>query len=176
MKNASAMAFTHQKINMTPAINLLKKKKIQHTVLKYQHDPAAASYGLEATEKLGLDPVTVFKTLVVELDKQQWAVCILPVTEKLSMKAAAKAAGAKKAGMAKPEDVERMTGYILGGVSPLGQKKRLPTFIHDSAQSLTIMHVSAGRRGLEVALSPSDLSLSTQARFAPLIVTDGSEQ
>lgn len=158
---------------MTPAIQLLKKKKIPHKILKYQHDPTAASYGLEATEKLGLDPLTVFKTLVVELDKQQWAVCIIPVEEKLSMKAVAKAAGAKKAAMAKPDDVERMTGYILGGVSPLGQKKRLPTLLHQSAESLPIIHVSAGRRGLEVALSPQALCGCAQCKVAVLIVNDG---
>lgn len=156
---------------MTPAINLLKKKKVTHQVLKYEHDPAAPSYGLEACEKLHLDPVTVFKTLVAETDKQQWVVCIIPVEDKLSMKAVAKAAGAKKAAMAAPADVERTTGYILGGVSPLGQKKRLPVFIHHSAQNLEKMHVSAGRRGLEVGLKPSDLSVLTAATFHPLTVS-----
>ncbi len=175
MKPMTYGVYQPNKRQMTPAINLLKKNKTPHSILKYQHDPAAPSYGLEATEKLGLNPATVFKTLVVELDKQQWAVCILPVAEKLSMKAAAKAAGAKKAGMAKPQDVERMTGYILGGVSPLGQKKRLPTFIHYSATALETMHVSAGRRGLEVALTPADLSRATGGHFAPLTVTEGGE-
>ena len=151
---------------MTPAINLLKKKKINHEVLQYTHSPDAPSYGLEACEKLGLEPAHVFKTLVVEVDNGALMVALVPVTSTLNLKALAKAAGAKKAAMASAEDVQRSSGYILGGVSPLGQKKHLPTFIDSSALTLTAMFVSAGRRGLEVKLSPKDLGALTRATFA----------
>lgn len=115
-----------QPIAMTPAINLLRQQKITHQVHEYSHDPGAASYGLEAAEKLGLDPQQVFKTLVVQIDGKSLAVAIIPVAAKLGMKQIAKATGGKKAEMADPAAVERSTGYVLGGVSPLGQKRRLP--------------------------------------------------
>lgn len=154
---------------MTPAITLLKKRKITHQVLKYTHEPDAPSYGLEAIEKLGLEAGTVFKTLIVELDSKELVVGLVPVNNKLNIKAIAKAAGAKKATMASPERVERSSGYILGGVSPLGQKKTLRTFIDESAASLPAMHVSAGRRGLEIQITPTDLQQLTRAQFAPLV-------
>ena len=120
---------------MTPAINAARKAKIAHQVHQYDHDPGAASYGLEAAEKLGLPENRVFKTLVVAVNKNELVVGVLPVSSMLNMKALAKAVGAKKAAMAKPADVERVTGYVLGGVSPLGQKKRLNTII-DVADNL----------------------------------------
>lgn len=155
---------------MTPAINAAKKAKVIHEVLEYQHDPAAESYGEEAAQALGLNPAQVFKTLLVSLSghKSTLAVAVLPVTHKLSLKAIAKAVGAKKAEMADPKLAERTTGYIVGGISPIGQKKALPTVIDDSARSLARMHVSAGRRGLEIALAPADLAALTRAVFAPL--------
>lgn len=155
---------------MTPAINAAKKAKVTHEVLEYQHDPAAESYGEEAAQALGLNPAQVFKTLLVSLSghKSTLAVAVLPVTHKLSLKAIAKAVGAKKAEMADPKLAERTTGYIVGGISPIGQKKALPTVIDDSARSLERMHVSAGRRGLEIALAPADLATLTRAVFAPL--------
>ncbi|MBU2978956.1 Cys-tRNA(Pro) deacylase [Alteromonas sp. C1M14] len=154
---------------MTPAILLLKKHKIVHEVLKYHHDGDAPSYGLEASDKLGLDANTVFKTLIAELDTKELVVGLVPVSDKLNTKALAKAAGVKKAAMANPERVERSSGYVLGGVSPLGQKKALRTFIHDSAESLPAIHVSAGRRGLEIKLAPTDLQRLTRAQFSPLV-------
>lgn len=153
---------------MTPAIELAKQRGIAHQVHQYQHDPAAASYGLEAAEKLGLLPPQVFKTLVLSLDAKQLAVAILPVNQLLSMKQLAKALGAKKADMANAADVMRSTGYILGGVSPLGQKKLLPTVIDSSAQQFATIYVSAGRRGLEIELSAADLRQLLNAQFAPL--------
>ncbi|PKM20509.1 MAG: Cys-tRNA(Pro) deacylase [Gammaproteobacteria bacterium HGW-Gammaproteobacteria-15] len=153
---------------MTPAIELVKQRGIAHQVHQYQHDPAAASYGLEAAEKLGLLPQQVFKTLVLSLDAKQLAVAILPVNQLLSMKQLAKALGAKKADMANAADVMRSTGYVLGGVSPLGQKKLLPTVIDSSAQQFATIYVSAGRRGLEIELSTADLCLLLNAQFAPL--------
>lgn len=153
---------------MTPGINAAKKAKISHRIHEYQHDPASESFGTEAAEKMGVDPARVFKTLVVAIDGKDLAVGVVPVTSMLSMKLAAKAAGGKKAVMADKQDVQRSTGYVLGGVSPLGQKKRLKTFIDDSARSFDTIFVSAGRRGLEIELSPEDLAKLTAARFVPL--------
>ncbi len=153
---------------MTPAIKLLQNAKTTFKTHEYTHDPATESYGLEAAEKMGVDAAQVFKTLVVMLDAKDYAVGVIPVSDMLSMKQIAKAAGAKKAAMADKSDVERITGYVLGGVSPLGQKKRLKTFIHNSAQELATVFFSAGRRGLEIEMSPQDLKNQTQGQFADL--------
>jgi Cys-tRNA(Pro)/Cys-tRNA(Cys) deacylase len=153
---------------MTPAIELAKKQQISYQVHQYQHDASAASYGLEAAEKLALNPAQVFKTLVVQLDGKQLAVAVLPVSQQLNMKLMAKALGAKKADMANAQDVMRSSGYVLGGVSPLGQKKRLPTVIDSSAQQFATIYVSAGRRGLEIELSATDLCQLLSGKFAPL--------
>ena len=151
---------------MTPAIRTLEKNKVAHQVHKYSHDPASEAYGPEAAEKLGVPEARVFKTLVVSLGPRQLATAILPVSSKLSMKLIAKAAGAKKAAMADPHEVQRSTGYVLGGVSPLGQKRRLPTVIDSSAGSFSTIYVSAGRRGLQIELSPDDLRRLTGGTFA----------
>ena len=153
---------------MTPGIELARKAKVSHKVHEYSHDSSSDSYGLEAAEKLGIPPGQVFKTLVVSLDKRELAVGVVPVSSMLSMKQIARAAGAKKAAMATPEEVERSTGYVLGGVSPLGQKKQLKTFIDASAEHHTTIFVSAGRRGLEIELDPNDLAQLLQGRFAQL--------
>lgn len=153
---------------MTPAIDLAKKQGIRYQVHQYQHDAAAASYGLEAVEKLNLNPEQVFKTLVVQLDNKQLAVAVLPVSNQLSMKNIAKALGAKKAEMANAQDVMRSTGYVLGGVSPLGQKKLLPTVIDSSAQQFNSIFISAGKRGLEIELAATDLAQLLSASFAAL--------
>lgn len=153
---------------MTPAIELLKKSQVPHEVLSYHHDPKAASYGLEAAEKLGLAPATVFKTLLAASEKQELLVAIVPVAGTLDLKALAQAAGVKKLEMAKPDQAQRSTGYLVGGISPLGQKKRLRTFIDESAAQLPSIHVSAGRRGLEVALAPADLARLLDAPFVPI--------
>ncbi|KXS51169.1 MAG: ybaK/ebsC protein [Marinobacter sp. T13-3] len=153
---------------MTPGINLAKKQKIAHTVHEYTHDPDSESYGQEAADKLGVPASRVFKTLVVSLDNKTLAVAVLPVSGMLSMKQIARAAGAKKATMAAPADVERATGYVLGGVSPLGQKKRLKTIIDVSAADYDTVYISAGRRGLEIELSPDDLKSLTNAVLAEI--------
>lgn len=153
---------------MTPAIELLKKSQVPHEVLSYHHEPKAASYGLEAAEKLGLAPAMVFKTLLAASEKQELLVAIVPVAGTLDLKALAQAAGVKKLEMAKPDQAQRSTGYLVGGISPLGQKKRLRTFIDDSAAALPSIHVSAGRRGLEVALAPADLARLLEAPFVSI--------
>ena len=153
---------------MTPAIDLLVKHKIAHQVHEYQHDPSCQAYGIEAAEKIGVAPELVFKTLVVKLDGKQLAVAIIPVAEKLSMKLIAKAVKAKKAVMAEAMEVQRSSGYVLGGVSPLGQKRQLPTVIDQSAATLAKMFVSGGRRGLDIELAPDDIKLLLKSQFAPI--------
>lgn len=153
---------------MTPGIKLAEKKKIAHTVHEYVHDPASDSYGIEAAEKLGVAEARVFKTLVIRLDNHELAVGVVPVSSQLSMKRIAKALGAKKAAMASPAEVQRATGYVLGGVSPLGQKKRLMTVIDASARTFPTIYVSAGRRGLEIELKPDDLGQLLEANFADI--------
>ena len=153
---------------MTPAIDLLKKAKAEHRIHSYEHDPKSASYGLEAAEKLGLDPQRVFKTLLACSEKNELLVAVVPVIGSLDLKALAHAAGAKKADMADPQAAQRATGYLVGGISPLGQKKRLRTFIDQSAQAYPTIHVSAGRRGLEVELAAQVLAEQTGARFAAI--------
>jgi len=151
---------------MTPATQQLKQKKIPFEVLQYDHDANATSFGLEAVEKLSLEAQQVFKTLVVCCDTDQLAVAIVPVNLKLNLKAIAKELKVKKVKMADAKRVEATTGYVLGGVSPLGQKKRLPTVIDSSAETLELMYVSGGKRGLEIALAPKDLKKLSQASFA----------
>ncbi len=154
---------------MTPAIDLLKKANIKHTIHEYQHEASAQAYGIEAATKLNLDTRLVFKTLVAKLDSGKLVVAIIPVEEKLNMKALAKVAGVKKAAMASSQEVERSTGYVLGGVSPLGQKRPLLTYIDTSAEQLDQLYVSGGKRGLDIELTPSALLKLTRAQFAPLI-------
>lgn len=153
---------------MTPAINALEKAGIAYELLEYHHDTDNRHFGEEAVEQLGLDASLVFKTLVVESEKQQLAVAIIPVDTTLDLKQVAKQLKTKKVKMANPSTVERQTGYVLGGVSPVGQKKSLPTLIDQSAERLPALHVSAGRRGLEVKLSPTDLKVLLQASYAPI--------
>ncbi|MCH8507011.1 MAG: Cys-tRNA(Pro) deacylase [Ectothiorhodospiraceae bacterium] len=152
----------------TPAVRAGVQAGVPHQVLEDRHDPAAEAYGLEAAEALGLAPETVFKTLLATVDGKP-QVALVPVTAQLSLKALARAAGGKKAEMAKPDQAQRLTGYVVGGISPLAQKRRLPTWIDISGQELTWIHVSAGRRGLELALSPVALAELCQARFVPLL-------
>ncbi len=153
---------------MTPAVNIAKKAKISYTLHSYTHDPASASYGEEASEKFGIPADRVFKTLVAQIDSRELVVAVIPVSSMLSMKQIAKASGGKKAEMAKGTDVERSSGYILGGVSPLGQKKRLRTFIDETAENFPTIYVSAGRRGLEIELSSNDLANITDGEVVAL--------
>lgn len=150
---------------MTPAIENVKKANIRFNIHEYHHDPASNSYGEEAAVKLGVDSLSVFKTLVVALDDKSLAVAVLPVSTQLNLKRFAKAAGIKKVTMADKKVVERTTGYLLGGVSPIGQKKKLKTIIDSSATDFETIYISAGRRGLELELSPNDLCLLTDGKF-----------
>lgn len=160
---------------MTPAINLAKKLKLNYEVHEYAHDSQAASYGLEAAQKLGVAAEQVFKTLVITTDTDKLAVAILPVEHSLSFKKMAKALSlstllsCKKVQMADPKVVERSSGYVLGGVSPLGQKKILPTIIDSSAQNYSTIYVSAGRRGLEIELSARSLAETLNAVFVDIV-------
>ena len=135
----------------TPATVAAERAGIVFTVHEYVHDPKAASYGLEAAEKLGLDPARVFKTLVADVDGKL-TVAIVPVGAQLDLKALG-----KRVTMADVRLAERTTGYVTGGISPLGQRKRLPTVLDESALVFETIHVSAGRRGLEIELAPTDL-------------------
>ncbi|WP_017444495.1 Cys-tRNA(Pro) deacylase [Gayadomonas joobiniege] len=142
---------------MTPAVNLLKKLKIDFNLHEYIHDEKATSYGLEAAEKLAVPAQKVFKTLLVCNEKQQLFVAIVPVCQQLNLKLAAKAAGCKKMQMADKAIAEKTTGYILGGVSPFAQKKKLATLVDISAMAHNSIFVSGGKRGLEIELAPQNL-------------------
>lgn len=150
----------------TPATALLTKGGVAHVLHAYEHGSGQA-YGPEAADKLGLDPGRVFKTLVAEVDGTL-TVAVVPVTASLDLKALAAAVGGKRARMAEVAAAERVTGYVAGGISPLGQRRRLPTVIDATAQELATMFCSAGRRGLEMELAPQDLARLTNASFAPI--------
>ncbi|MEU1088500.1 Cys-tRNA(Pro) deacylase [Streptomyces sp. NPDC005576] len=151
----------------TPATVALTAAGAAFTVHSYEHDPAAPSYGEEAAEALGVSPDRVFKTLVADVDGEL-TVAVVPVAGSLDLKALASAVGGKRAAMADPAAAERTTGYVRGGISPLGQRKRLRTVLDDTAGSHPTICVSAGRRGLEVELAAADLARLTGAVFAPI--------
>jgi len=151
----------------TPATAVLNAAGVPFVLHPYSHDPAAASYGAEAAEVLGMDPARVFKTLMVEVEGRL-AVGVVPVSGNLDLKAFAAALGAKKASMADPAAAERRTGYVLGGISPLGQRQSSPTVVDSSAVGLERMLVSGGRRGLDIELAPADLIRLTSAVTAPI--------
>ena len=155
----------------TPATVAAERAGIRFTVHEYVHDPRAASYGLEAADALGVAPERVLKTLLAAVDGRL-VVAIVPVAAQLDLKAVAVAAGGRKAELAKPVDAERSTGYVVGGISPLGQKKRLPTFVDASAEAFETVHVSAGRRGLEIELAPAALVALTAATVAAIARRD----
>ncbi|MGW1881793.1 Cys-tRNA(Pro) deacylase [Streptomyces sp. NPDC001970] len=151
----------------TPATVALTAAGTDFAVHAYEHDPASASYGEEAAEALGVSPERVFKTLVADVDGEL-TVAVVPVAGQLDLKALAAAVGGKRAVMADPAAAERTTGYVRGGISPLGQRKRLRTVLDASASAHPTICVSAGRRGLEVELAPADLAMLTNAVLAPI--------
>jgi Cys-tRNA(Pro)/Cys-tRNA(Cys) deacylase len=151
----------------TPAIAALTRAKVPFTLHPYHHDPATTAFGDEVVTALGWDPQRVFKTLVASVDGAL-VVGIVPVAAQLDLKALAAAAGGKKASMAKVTDAERSSGYVAGGISPLGQRKALPTVIDSSAERFETIMVSAGKRGLQVEIAPTDLIAQCRAKVAAI--------
>ena len=153
---------------MTPATKLLDKAGVSYQLHRYTHDPQAESYGTEAADKLGLAHGRVYKTLLATTENGELLVAVVPVTDKLNHTALATAAKVKKTAMADPGAAQRSTGYLVGGISPLGQKKRLRTFIDASATNWPTVYISGGRRGLEIELSADDLRQHTSAHLCEL--------
>jgi Cys-tRNA(Pro)/Cys-tRNA(Cys) deacylase len=151
---------------MTPAIRLLKREGVAFTEHPYDHDPAAESFGEEAAQKLGIDPGRVYKTLVCQAEGVGLLLVLVPAAARLDLKKLAKALGVKKADLADPGVAERTTGYVLGGISPLGGRKALPVLVDESITGHETVFVSAGRRGLQVELAPADLVRLTNASAA----------
>jgi Cys-tRNA(Pro)/Cys-tRNA(Cys) deacylase len=151
----------------TPATQLLKSAGIEFIEHEYSHDPNSTSFGLEAAEKLGVDPNRVFKTLIANVD-ETFSVAIVPVSQQVSLKSLSRALGAKRASMADPAQAARLTGYVVGGISPLGQKRLLTTVIDESAKQFETILVSGGRRGFDIELSPNDLAELLSAVFAEI--------
>ncbi|MFW6092014.1 MAG: Cys-tRNA(Pro) deacylase [Actinomycetota bacterium] len=149
----------------TPATTVLAKAGVPHALHPYEHRPTARSYGIEAAEALGVEPERVFKTLLADVDGDL-VVAIVPVCGSLDLKAVASAHGGKRAGMAASAAAERATGYVVGGISPFGQRKRLPTIVDVTAMEHETVYVSAGKRGLDIELSPADLVRLTGAKTA----------
>lgn len=151
----------------TPAIALLVQQKIAHRVHSYTHDPRSSSYGAEAAEALDVEAQRCFKTLIVQVETGL-GVAVVPVSGSLDLKAVGVRLGGKRAALADPAVAERTTGYVLGGISPLGQRRQLPTVVDATAAGYETIFVSAGRRGLEIELAPADLVRLTGATIAPI--------
>lgn len=153
---------------MTPAINLLKKNKCDFKIHKYEHDTDCTNFGDEAVEKLGLDANQVYKTLLVELTPKELVVCVLPVANQLSLKEVATIFSVKKAEMASKDEAQKVTGYLLGGISPLGQKKLLRTVLDESTKSFETIFISGGKRGLDIEVKPKDLEVLLKAKIGKI--------
>jgi Cys-tRNA(Pro)/Cys-tRNA(Cys) deacylase len=140
---------------LTPAINELKKNKIPFTIHKYKHDPKVTNYGLEASEKLNIDANMVYKTLLAQLNTKELIVAIIPVNKSLNLKEVASFFKVKSAVLANKDEAQKVTGYLLGGISAFGQKKRLRTILDLSAKSFETIYISGGKRGLDLQLDPN---------------------
>ena len=151
----------------TPATKLLTSAGVDFVEHEYDHDPKSASFGLEAAEKLGVNPSRVFKTLIANAD-ETYVVAIVPVSKQVSLKSLSRTLGAKRATMADPAQAARLTGYVVGGISPLGQKRLLPTVIDVTASNFETILVSGGRRGFDIELAPKDLAQLLSAVFAEI--------
>jgi Cys-tRNA(Pro)/Cys-tRNA(Cys) deacylase len=151
----------------TPATALLTKAKVPFTLHPYDHDPRSQAYGEEAAEALGVDPARIFKTLIAAVEGRL-ACAVVPVAARLDLKAFASALGGKRAELADPAAAARATGYVVGGISPLGQRSRLKVVVDASAEQFDTVYVSAGKRGLQVQLSPGDLVRAAGAVLAPI--------
>jgi Cys-tRNA(Pro)/Cys-tRNA(Cys) deacylase len=158
---------TRRDASGTPATVALTAAGVSFSQHTYEHDPTARSFGLEAAQVLGLPPEQVFKTLLVDTGTAL-AVAVVPVAGRLDLKAMAAALGAKRVTMADPVAAQRSSGYVLGGISPIGQKRALPTVVDESAELFDVVYVSGGRRGLDLGLSPADLVLVTGAVLADI--------
>lgn len=161
------MTVARQNRTVTPAINELEAAGVAFTVHEYERGESLHDFGIEAAEKLGLDPDQVFKTLLVTVDGGQ-AVAIVPVSGKVGLKAVGKALGTKRVEMCDPVIAERITGYVRGGISPFGQKKRLPTVIDELAMLFDTIYVSGGKRGLDLGVAPDDLVRLLDATVADI--------
>ncbi|MGQ9366697.1 Cys-tRNA(Pro) deacylase [Azospirillum sp. ST 5-10] len=153
---------------VTPAVNAAKAAGVRFRLLEYDYDPSADAIGLHAAAALGLDPAVVYKTLIAQVDGRALVCAVIPVAARLDLKALAARAGGKKADLADAAAAERSTGYLVGGISPLGQRKALPTFLDAGAEALAEIVVNGGRRGLQIALAPADLARIARATVAPL--------
>lgn len=151
----------------TPATVALTSAGVEYTVHAYDHDPSHPSYGEEAAEAMGVSPERVFKTLIADVDGRL-TVAVVPVAGSLDLKALAAAVGGKRAAMADPKAAERATGYVVGGISPLGQKTAHPTVIDETAELFDTVYVSGGRRGMDIGLAPADLIALTKATVADI--------
>ena len=156
----------------TPATATLTRLKIAFTLHPYEHDPRAEAFGDEAAAALGVEPTRIFKTLIATVDGA--LTCgVVPVAARLDLKALALAVGGKRGALAEPAAAARATGYVVGGISPIGQRSRLPVVIDTSAEQFDTVFVSAGKRGLQVELAPAELARAANAQFAPISAGGG---
>lgn len=158
---------------MTPAVRVLEAARVAFTLHRYDHDAAAESFGEEAAAKLNVPPERMFKTLVATVDASRLVLVVVPVSHRLDLKKLALASDGKKADLADPRAAVKATGYVIGGISPLGGRKKLPTLLDETALAFETIYVSAGQRGLQIELAPGELRRLTDALVADLVRKGG---